>query len=324
MIDESSYGTGEFTIHLKSSDWTAYCAPNEASIYAKSAFLHEYIHYLQDTCTYYGSVYRKQIYNHKVDQDVRGGNGDELFDLLQFGNIDVGDIRPTFTVNGKTITLGSLALKESMAQEAQGLVFGEKTTASSQSVYYRGVTKIIDTFLPDTQEIPFLRFCIEDSCLMTEDPAQSLLELIACLAKQEDLRTKVDGENAEKTIKLLYELIETHLSSLGFFKYESIESLGIDSPEFYLMNMECMSRGLFNTEESFFAEHGRFEQIAKIIDNQRIANLRKRQEDHAILAKTLSRFKETKEFQNLFKVFGMPMINSTDANGNFVTNKDDF
>lgn len=324
MIDESSYGTGEFTIHLKSSDWCAYHEPQNATINAKSSLLHEYIHYLQDTATYYGTIYRKQIYEDNIDVFVKGGNGDDLIGWLCMGVLDVVNNRPVFKENGKTIPLGSLALKESMAQEAQRLVFGEKTTASSQSVYYRGITKIIDTFLPDTQEIPFLRFCIEDSCLMTDDPAQSLLELIACLAKQEDLRTKVDGENAEETINLLYELIETHLSSLGFLKYESIESLGVDTPEFSLMNMECMSRGLFNTEESFFAEHGRFKQIAKIIDNQRIANLRKRQEDHAILAKTLSRLKETKDFQDLFKVFGMPMINSTDANGNFVTNKDDF
>ena len=62
MIDESSYGTGEFTIHLKSSDWCAYHEPQNATINAKSSLLHEYIHYLQDTATYYGTIYRKQIY----------------------------------------------------------------------------------------------------------------------------------------------------------------------------------------------------------------------------------------------------------------------
>lgn len=323
MKDESSYSTGEFTIHLKSKDWTAYKDSQAATRNSLSAFLHEYMHYLQDTATYYGTIYRKQIYDNNIDMDVRGGNGNDLFDILCMGNLDVSEKRPTFDNGINVIPLGSLALKESMAQEAQRIVYGENTTASSQSVYYRGITKIIDTYLPYANEVTYLRFCIEDSCLMTDDPAQSLLQLLDTLASQ-DIISMIDGQEDEEAIETLYNHVENSLNDLGLLKYDAIDNLGIDTDEFSHSNMECMSRGLFDTEESFIAEYDLFLDIATKINQQRIANLCNRESNHSIIAQTLLKLKETNDFPAVFDVFGMPMINSTNNKGDFISNKNDF
>lgn len=323
MIDESSYSPGEFTIHLKKADWTAYGDPQSASSDSKSALLHEYIHYIQDTASYYGTIYRKQIYENKKDMDVIGANGDALIDLLCMGELSVEGMRPTFDSGRNICILGSLALKESMAQEAQRIVFGERSIASSQSVYYRGITQIIDCYLPYAKDVTYLRFCIEDSCLMTDDPAKSLLQLLDSLVLQ-DIKALIEGLNEKEQIDILYKTIEGTLLELGLLRYDKIDTLGIDSQEFSYVNKEHMSCGLFNTEESFIAEHNRFMEVADIIDQKRIENLRRRKNEHSVVAQALRMFYESKEIHTLYNVFGMPMINSIDSEGQFISNKDYF
>lgn len=47
-----------------------------------SALLHEYIHYLQDTCTYYGALYRKESYDGTVNNEIKGNSPDDILDEI--------------------------------------------------------------------------------------------------------------------------------------------------------------------------------------------------------------------------------------------------
>ena len=99
-MKENSYSPGAFTIELNDECYPIAHDMGFQDEKAQSGLLHEYIHYLQDTVTYYGVKYRTELYSKNVNMTVAGGNGNSLLSLPEFAgmkpiNIDANG-RPTF------------------------------------------------------------------------------------------------------------------------------------------------------------------------------------------------------------------------------------
>lgn len=322
-IVESSYCTGHFVMHLKPEDWQAYSALEQSKPDACSSLLHEYMHYLQDTATYYGALYRQQIYDNAIESDVKGDDLSHLFVPLFMGTTNHAGVRPTFTEQQTPYVLGSLAFKESMAQEAQRLAFGERTTLSCQAVYYRGIKQIIDEVLPYSEQIPYIRFCIEDCCLMTKDPSRCLLLLLQHL-KTIDLVGKLADLPITEQIINLYSISEGYLESIGELMFDHIKDLDMETEEHVNQFVGNLAGARYDTKEEYIANYEHFMPIAQIIENHRVDNIEYRNNQHDIIAQTLYLFAKSHDMQTFYDRFGFPLIISNDDKGVMITNESDF
>ena len=70
-----------FRLELDPQYWSDSYGIQETDKEKLSALLHEYIYYLQDTCTYYGSLYRKESYNDTVNDTIKGSSPDDIFEM---------------------------------------------------------------------------------------------------------------------------------------------------------------------------------------------------------------------------------------------------
>ena len=61
-----------FRLELDPQYWSDSYGIQETDKEKLSVLLHEYIHYLQDTCTYYGALYRKESYDDTVNDTIKG------------------------------------------------------------------------------------------------------------------------------------------------------------------------------------------------------------------------------------------------------------
>lgn len=322
---ETSYYLGHFAISLEQHLWDAYKNPQKCSNQNKSEYLHEYTHYLQDTATFYGHIYREQIWLKNIDEDVKGGNADDLF-LPLFGEYRIEELngRPVYyeSDNSSPIILGSLALKESMAQEAQRYVFGNNSTRNSQSVLYCGIKRVIDEFLPYADNFPVLRFCIEDCCLMTEDPSKSLLLLLKFL-QNNNLDKRLSSLTETDQIDEIYNTCEVFFNNAGLSCYGSLSVDSFDNDAVKQYAVESITGILYQTEKDLNDDIDRFCEIAEKINESRVKNLSCRLSNHTVIAHTLYDFKQTKDMKTMYNVFGMPVI-FTEIDGKRLTNKDDF
>lgn len=115
---ENSYNPDYFLIELAEGD--GYFDHANASNISKSAYLHEYMHYIQDTATYYGCQLRVERLSGNANLDVIGAGANDLFLPLCFGALNIESDKVYFEEEKKSL-LGSLALKESMAQETNDM-----------------------------------------------------------------------------------------------------------------------------------------------------------------------------------------------------------
>lgn len=321
---ESSYGIGCFTILLTESAWQAYVNPDRCSDKIKSELLHEYMHYLQDTATYYGTVYRRQVQSDDIDHEIKGGDADELFMWPMMCDYSIVNEKPVVIEprNGATIILGSLALKESMALESQRYVFGDAVTTDSQAVYYHGIKDCINYFLPFLTYTPLARICIEECCLMTDDPSKSLL-IVLDEFKQSDLQQKIDGLTDAELVDVVCNICDDILSSQGLLAYDKIDALDINTDTETINLMNYISGCLYPDEQSLRADEDRFCEIADYINGNRINNLFNRKDNHSCISQALVEYKNSKDMNTLYSHFGMPIIR-TQIHGVVHTNKDDF
>lgn len=321
---ESSYGIGCFNIELTERTWQAYVNPDGCSDKIKSELLHEYMHYLQDTATYFGTVYRRQVLSNEIDHDIKGGDADVLFMWPSMCDYSIANGKPVVLDprNGNPIILGSLALKESMAQEAQRYVFGDAVTTDSQAVYYHGIKDCINCFLPFLTNTPLARLCIEECCLMTDDPSKCLLIVLEEL-KQTDLQQRIDGLADAEMLDVLCNICDEILCSKGLLAYDKIDTLDIDTDTETITMMDYISGCLYPDEQSWRADEDRFCEIADYINGNRINNLRNSKNNHACISQALVKYKNSKDMNTLYSLFGMPIIR-TQIQGVVYTNKDDF
>lgn len=67
----NSYSNLGFRLELDRNNWSSSFGIHEDNVDTLSALLHEYIHYLQDTCTYYGALYRREAYDEDINRDIK-------------------------------------------------------------------------------------------------------------------------------------------------------------------------------------------------------------------------------------------------------------
>lgn len=317
---ENSYNPDHFVIEL--SDGKGYTDHINASVDAKSAYFHEYMHYPQDTATYYGAMLRSERVLGKVNKDVIGASADELFLPLCFGRLYVEDDRVYFEETEK-LQLGSLALKESMAQEAQRYLFGEQSVRSCSTVLYRGIKTVIDCALPSISNFPLLRFVIEEYCLMTMNPVSSLLTLITKL--QDNDITVLLSENSEvASAEKLHHKCETILENNFLLSYKAIYAF--DNAEISLQRntLSKVASVLFTSQQDMVANLDRYQKAYKHIETFRQDNLSKRIDDHFVIVRTLIQYKQTHDITTWHSEFGFPMVKFVNNAGNIEINEIDF
>lgn len=317
---ENCYNPDHFVIEL--SEGSGHTDHTNASLDAKSAYLHEYMHYLQDTATFYGAMLRSERIWGKTSKDVIGASADELFLPLCFGKLYVEDDRVYFEETEK-LQLGSLALKESMAQEAQRYLFGEQSVRSCSTALYRGIKTVIDSALPSFSNYPLLRFVIEECCLTTTNPVSSLLTLITNL--QNNDIAEILLENTEETLaEKLHHKCETILENNSLLSYNTISAF--DNAEIFLQRntLSKVASVLFTSQQDMVANLDRHQKAYKHIETFRQDNLSKRIDDHFVIVRTLILYKQTHDITTWHSEFGFPMVRYVNNAGNTEINEIDF
>ena len=218
-----SYNVGFFLNELPISVWKSLYNGVGEILFAKCTLLHEYIHYLQDTATYHGSLYRIGKYNQSatgvMDADVMGAT---IVDAE--GKQDVVSV-----VNGKLmfggLTVGSLLIKENMAVTAQNYAFGDIGVSNvPTSDNYNAVTRYIWRELKPLTSRYLLTFALYEMALTTENPSVALQELVGCLRGAAFLR-KVRYYTEEELVGMIFEEGETYLESKGLLDYDQIREV---------------------------------------------------------------------------------------------------
>jgi len=198
-----SYNVGFFLNELPISVWKSLYNGVGEILSAKCTLLHEYIHYLQDTATYHGSLYRIGKYNQSV-------TGVMAADVMGATIIDIeGKQDVVSEVKGKLMfgkfTVGSLLIKENMAVTAQNYAFGDIGVSNIPiSCNYNAVTKYIWRKLKPLTSCYLLTFALYEMALTTENPSVALQELIGCLLGSDILR-KVRYYTEEELVGMIYE-----------------------------------------------------------------------------------------------------------------------
>lgn len=257
-----------------------------------SAFLHEYIHYLQDTCTYFGVTHRMES-----DNAIKGK------DISKKGSYD---LLPTITVDRKYIkysdeTLGSIAIKENMAFLAQKYILPKYKMAG-----YDLVSNLLESECPFIKGNYIVQFAIEDISMMTDNPCEALIQIIDFLKINPP---KFSTQNECASIEHIYQVCETVLRKKNLLKYDS----KVDALYKIDVRLDNISKcGKFTN----------IEQIKECVTHFAQKNYDTRLHNHSIIAKKLVEYKaksichnldnadsETEIFTDVFfKTFGYPII----------------
>ena len=121
-----SYKVGLFLVELPCGTWQALEKDSDESIKAECTLLHEYIHYIQDTATYYGVLYRNATY-------LKESIGAAASEIVGANIVETEGIQSEVTVvDGKllfgNLVAGTKLMKENMAVVAQHYAFDDVCT----------------------------------------------------------------------------------------------------------------------------------------------------------------------------------------------------
>lgn len=237
MIDSgnSYYNYGNFEIKIQNHKCNYY-----------TVLLHEYIHYLQDTCTYFGAKLREDLYSRTQNVDTFLIQGCDITCLECLDSLFKTSLpNPSVFCSGKievlrigTIIIGAKAIKENMAYLAQ------KYLDESFFKLYAGyelVSLYIETECQFLQNNYLAQFALDDICLMTENPAKALIKIVEYFKGKEQTVSILCNE---KNIHKLYEICESLLLQESLLKYdESINcKIGIND---YLCKTTLGSRKIY-------------------------------------------------------------------------------
>lgn len=308
-MKENSYSPGAFTIELNDECYPIAHDMGFQDEKAQSGLLHEYIHYLQDTVTYYGVKYRTELYSKNVNMTVAGGNGNSLLSLPEFAgmkpiNIDANG-RPTF--EGELI--GATAIKENMARQAEFYVYGTPQFDNSKAVIYTGITTLVRSVSEQLSESPLALFVIDDCCLGTTDPAASLMVILK----------NMETEKAEALLKLsdlelahgLYDLCRNILENNGIEVDAEIDQTPFESEEWCYTVINNITCRIYPSEEDCKKDIDAALKLSSILDEQSRVNAQVRHANHTALADSLMDFKQNRDLEQLFAKYGTPLIKRT-------------
>lgn len=317
---ENSYNPDHFLIELAEGD--GYYDHTNASNKSMSAYLHEYMHYVQDTATYYGCQLRTERMSGNNNLDVIGAGANDLFLPLCFGVLNIENDKLYFEEEKKSL-LGSLALKECMAQEAERYVFGEKSVQNCTAVMYRGIMTVIIRVLPSLTKTSLLRFVVEECCLMTTNPVGALIKLISTLYNTE-IDNRLTNESEEELAKWLHEECESILARANLLSYGVMKSFDNVQISMQRNTMSKVASVMFSSQQEMNSNPERLQCAYNHIETFRQDNLNKRLDNHFIIIQSLIQYKQKLDINVWHKEFGFPIVRFKDATGKMKNNETDF
>lgn len=313
-----SYSVGLFLNELPISVWEALYNGVGEILSAKCTLLHEYIHYLQDTATYYGSLYRIGRYNQSaigvMAADVLGATIVEVE-----GKQDVVSEEKGKLMFGK-FTVGSLLIKENMAVTAQNYAFGDTGVSNiPTSCNYNAVSRYIWRELKPLTSCYLLTFALYEMSLTTENPSVALQELIGCLRGSDILR-KVRYYTEEELVGMIYEEGETYLESKGLLDYNQIREVSALNRETFDVlegSMETLP-----CEGGVVKGHTNKNRLFSYFKQKVMSNITLRVNRPTITIRSLMDIKHTqdKDMKVFYKRFGQPYMLCVDDKGVVRTN----
>ena len=306
-IKKMSYYVNQgFFIELESKHWSLTFGMNEADKNKVSALLHEYIHYLQDTTTYYGTMLRWYRFNPSSSSagtpEIVGGSTDDILNEMPAAF----SVQNSVLYYGKVL-VGSLLLKESMAVMAQRYVFGSNSSVRNIPllVDYNFISTYISVEIPILEKKFLLQFAMCDTCLMSEHPGMSIVALTHYL-KTVDLKW-IDSIGEEQCLDKFYELCEMCLA--GLLKYDSISKNWLQEDHWLCEAYQGTGGIKIDATQKLHEDKQLFSKVLTAIQSQYIGNLSNhRLRDHAILSRTLALFKAAADMNIFYQVFGQPII----------------
>ncbi|MBO4333364.1 MAG: hypothetical protein J5875_09405 [Paludibacteraceae bacterium] len=276
---------------------------------AQSCFLHEYLHYIQDSSTYYGVKYKSDLIDNCVEKNVSG-----VKQLNAGFCIGMRSIFPyTFAVNNYKFflnndVLGGISVKENMAVMAQHIVY--KTVLLNRPAFYYEISEYIKDQTSCTDS--FSCFVIEDCSLMSEDPGKAIITLCNKLQNVKSINTLND---CHELYDNCYEILKNNdlLRDISTFKLDNVK---------YCENLMAHIGGLMYGKRSISGkEEDDLTKVCQCIATSYENNMKKRRENKYIIGDALLNLKNSKDISKLIDVFGMPFIIEE---GNKSNNKDFF
>ena len=315
-----SYKVGLFLVELPCDTWQALEKDSDESIKAECTLLHEYIHYIQDTATYYGVLYRNATY-------MNESTGAAASEIVGANIVETEGMQSDVTVaDGKLMygnhVAGTKLMKENMAVVAQHYAFDDVcTVVIPTNNNYSAITHYI------WREVPCLRYCylltfsLYDMALCSEHPVDALLQLIGFFQKS-CISRKSRYYEEEELVGWLYDKGEEFLEASGLLDYSTIKNANkIDGD---------ISRILDDSMATLPCECGKVEnhqrkfKLFSYFKQKVRANLALRINRPTIITRTLIELKQRKDMEVFYKTFGMPYMLNIDENGEVHTNVDLF
>ena len=307
-------------VELPCSTWLALQNNSEERINAECTLLHEYIHYIQDTATYYGVLYRNATYRKETigvaAPEIAGANIVETEGMQSEVIVTDGKL-----MYGNFVA-GSKLMKENMAVVAQHYVFDNVcAVVIPTNNNYTAITHYIWKEIPCFRYCYLLTFSLYDMALCSEHPVDTLLQLIGFFQKS-SIPRKSRYYQEEELVGWLYDKGEEFLEASGLLDYSIIENenkIGGDISSILDGSMatlpcEC---GKVENHQRKFTLFSYFKQKVRV-------NLALRINKPTIITRTLIELKQRKDMEVFYKTFGMPYMLNIDENGEVHTNVDLF
>lgn len=307
-------------VELPCSTWLALQNNSEERINAECTLLHEYIHYIQDTATYYGVLYRNATYRKETigvaAPEIAGANIVETEGMQSEVIVTDGKL-----MYGNFVA-GSKLMKENMAVVAQHYVFDNVcAVVIPTNNNYTAITHYIWKEIPCFRYCYLLTFSLYDMALCSEHPVDTLLQLIGFFQKS-SISRKSRYYQEEELVGWLYDKGEEFLEASGLLDYSIIENenkIGGDISSILDGSMatlpcEC---GKVENHQRKFTLFSYFKQKVRV-------NLALRINKPTIITRTLIELKQRKDMEVFYKTFGMPYMLNIDENGEVHTNVDLF
>lgn len=298
----NSYSNLGFRLELDKNNWSSSFGIRKDNADTLSALLHEYIHYLQDTCTYYGSIYRREAYDDGINRDIKGATPDELFDVIPKAICD-----STGCVTYGPCRVGSLLIKESMATVAQRYVFHGDVNNIQIGDDYNIATNYILGKVPCLRNHELLLFALMDILLMTEDPGRNLVILVSGL-REHDIEALLRQGSDEDLLADWYDLCENQIL-VGLTCYEKVLNLELEG-DYWAKNTIKWTGGILVYPNTYLSDN---EELLIEVDEKLRSyycnNMNKqRMGDHAIVSRVLAAFARGHCMNDFYNMFGFPII----------------
>ena len=303
----NSYSPGAFTIELAEDVYPIAHDLGLQDKHIQSALLHEYVHYLQDTVTYYGVKYRGEYYSGTIDKLIAGGNDGSALGYPYMGGDFAMSDDGRLLIDGEIV--GATAIKENMARQAELYVFGSLKGATYNAMTYKAITMFTKCFSEELSKNHLAMFVIDDCCLGTLDPSTSIVTLMEHIDIQ-----SVEGHlkhNDKDLVSWLYPMIHAVFESKNILFDQAIDISQFNTEKWKMACYTGIAKQIYATQAICNANGDDVMALISKIEEAYHCNATLRHANHSVLTDSLIDFKQHCDFEKLFARYGVPLIKKT-------------